>query len=195
MPLSTRSLPPQPIHEQLPLTHSPDPSQLDDIKAHLDLLLLALEALAGVGSDAMLQAAVDLGLEAVVSDRVALWRLRQASPLRKGQGRKRLEVDEARSLVLMISHLAQQQVELIRRSVSLLEQLTEQNRPPHHVALLGDYIDRFGNTYEDRMDVQAMPSADELTYLALKLLIDLLFYSAPHGARRLWVALFERVRP
>ena len=109
------------IQDRFPLDQQPDPDQLDDIKAQLDLILMAIEALATIGSDAMLQAAQDLGLSDVVGDRVALWRLRQSSPLRKGQGRKRLDVDEARSLVLIICHLAQNHAELIRRSVSLLE--------------------------------------------------------------------------
>lgn len=181
-----------PNRDDLPLIHQPDPSQLDNIKAQLDLVLLALEALANVGSEAILQAANDLKLGDVVSDRVALWRLRQSSPLRKGQGRKRMDVEEARSLVLIICHLAKQHQELIRRAVALLEQLTEQNREPHQTALLGDYLDTFNNTYQERMEDGDDASPDQLTHLALKLLIDLLFYSAPSGARRLWLALLER---
>ncbi|KAB1990007.1 DUF3038 domain-containing protein, partial [Haemophilus parainfluenzae] len=75
------------------------PQQLHSIKAQLDLVLLALEALVGIGSDAILAAAVSLEMSDVLSDRVNLWRLRQASPLRKGQGRKKLDIDEARVLV------------------------------------------------------------------------------------------------
>ncbi|MBW4514931.1 MAG: DUF3038 domain-containing protein [Timaviella obliquedivisa GSE-PSE-MK23-08B] len=182
----------QPDLEMLPLAGQPDPSQLDNIKAQLDLVLLALEALVNIGSEAILQAATELNLEAVVADRVALWRLRQSSPLRKGQGRKRLDVEEARSLVLIICHLAKQQQELIRRAVALLEQLTEQNREPHQVALLGDYLDRFSNVYQERMEEQENTSQAQLTQLALRLLIDLLFYSSPSGARRLWLALIDR---
>jgi hypothetical protein len=37
-------------------------------------------------------------------------------------------------------------------------------------------------------------SARELTNLALKLLIDLLFYSSPGGHRRLWLALLDRAK-
>lgn len=71
-----------------PLTETaqPDRSQLDNIKAQLDLVLLALEALVGIGSEAVLQAAADLNLQDVVSDRVSLWRLRQSNPLRRGTG-------------------------------------------------------------------------------------------------------------
>jgi len=182
----------KPDLEMLPLAGQPDPSQLDNIKAQLDLVLLALEALAKIGSEAILQAATELNLAAVVADRVALWRLRQSSPLRKGQGRKRLDVEEARSLVLIICHLAKQQQELVRRAVALLEQLTEQNREPHQVALLGDYLDSFSNAYQERMEDGENTPQTQLTQLALRLLIDLLFYSSPSGARRLWLALMDR---
>ena len=67
----------------MPVGQAPDPMQLDNIKAQLDLVLLGVEALAGIGSEAMLQAAADLNLESMVSDRVGLWRLRQSNPLRK----------------------------------------------------------------------------------------------------------------
>ncbi len=171
----------------------PKTVQLDNIKAQLDLVLLALECLAGIGSDAMLKAAAELNLESMIGDRVALWRLRQSSPLRKGSGgRKKLDVEEARSLVLICCHLAKQQQELIRRAVALLEQLTEQNRPPHQASLLGDYLDNFCNTYQERMEDIETISTDNLTHLGLKLLIDLLFYSSPGGHRRLWLALLDR---
>jgi hypothetical protein len=181
--------------ESLPLINQPDPSQLDNIKAQLDLVLLALEALAGVGSEAMLQAAIELKLESLVADRVALWRLRQSSPLRRGQGgRKKLDVEEARALVLISCHLANQHHELIRRAVTLLEQMAEQNREPHQAALLGDYLDAFNNTYQERMQDGDDLSPTVLTHLALKLLIDLLFYSAANGSRRLWLALMDRAK-
>jgi hypothetical protein len=181
--------------EDLPLAQTPDPIQLDNIKAQLDLVLLGLEALAGIGSEEMLQAATDLKLESMVSDRVGLWRLRQSNPLRKSSGgRKKLDVEEARSLVLIICHLAREHQELIRRAVSLLEQMAEQNSEPHRAALLGDYLDKFSNTYQERMEQGENVSPDLLTHLALKIMIDLLFYSAPNGHRRLWLALLDRAR-
>lgn len=173
-------------------THTkPNLAQLDNIKAQLDLVLLALEALAGIGSEAMLQAATALNLESRVPDRVSLWRLRQSNPLRKGEGgRKNLDVEEARSLVLISCYLAKQHQELIRRAVALLEEVVENNREPHQVALLGNYLDAFSNTYQERMDDDA--STEVLSQLALKLLIDLLFYSGPRGHRRFWLALLDR---
>lgn len=173
----------------------PEGDRLDNIKAHLDLILLALEAFAHIGSEAMLQAASDLNLETFLGDRVALWRLRQASPLRKSSGgRKKLDVEEARALVLIICHLARGHQERIRRGVTLLEQLAEQGQEPHRNALLGDYLDDFSNGYQERMADGEAIGSDDLTHLALKLLIDLLFYSAPQGHRSLWLALLDYAR-
>jgi hypothetical protein len=172
---------------------TPPSTQWDNIKTQLDLLLLALETLTGIGSEAMLSAAVNLNLESKLPDRIALWRLRQSNPLRKGQGgRKKLDVEEARSLVLITCYLAKQHHELIRRAVGLLEQMALNNQEPHQAALLGDYIDAFCNTYQERMEENAEVSMGLLTNLALKLLIDLLFYSAVSGHRRMWLSLIDR---
>lgn len=178
--------------EDLPLTQAPDPQQLDNIKAHLDLVLLALESLSKIGPDAIVQAAQQLDLEETIADRVTLWRLRQSNPWRKSAGgRKKLDVEEARSLVLVICHLAKQHQELIRRAVTLLEQVTAQNQEPHRTALLGEYLDTFSNTYQERMENGETLSSRLLTQLAFKLLIDLLFYSSTNGHRRLWLALLD----
>ncbi|BAY12716.1 DUF3038 domain-containing protein [Calothrix sp. NIES-2098] len=190
---ATNSATPNSQWEDLIKLPAPNSVQWDNIKTQLDLVLLALETLTGIGSEAMLSAAIDLNLESRVPDRVALWRLRQSNPLRKGQGgRKKLDVEEARSLVLIICYLAKQHQELIRRAVGLLEQMAENNQEPHQTALLGDYIDAFCNTYQERMEEDEEISTDLLTHLALKLLVDLLFYSAPGGHRRLWLALLDR---
>ena len=170
----------------------PAPAQLNNIKAQLDILLLALEALVGIGSEAMLQAADQLNLDSKVPDRVALWRLRMSNPLRKSEGgRKKLDVEEARSLVLIICHLAGQHQDKIRRAVAQLEQVIANNDEPHKAALLGDYIDAFSNIYQERMEDDDNISTNLLSQLALKLLIGLLFYSGSNGYRRLWLALLD----
>ncbi len=171
---------------------SPTPQQLQSIKAQLDLVLLALESLTGLGSEAMLAAAAHLGLSDLLSDRVNLWRLRQASPLRKGQGRKKLDIDEARALVLVITHLALHHQATIRQAVAQLEQALDQGRPPHRVAILGNYLDAFANAYQERMEADQTSTPDDLNTLALKLLVDLLFYGAQGGSRRLWLTLLDR---
>ncbi len=173
----------------------PDSTQLDNIKTQIDLVLLALESLAGIGSEAMLQASLALDLEAKIPDRVTLWRLRQSNPLRKGEGgRKKLDIEEARSLVLISCYLAKQHQELIRRAMDLLEQAAQNNSEPHKTAMLGDYLDAFNNTYLERMEDEDNVSTDKLTQLAIKLLVDLLFYSSPGGHRRLWLALLDRTQ-
>ena len=171
----------------------PDSTQLDNIKTQIDLVLLALESLAGIGSEAMLQAASALNLESKIPDRVTLWRLRQSNPLRKGEGgRKKLDIEEARSLVLIACFLAKQHQELIRRAIDLLEQAAQNDSEPHKTAMLGDYLDAFNNTYLERMEDDRNTSTENLTQLAFKLLVDLLFYSSPGGHRRLWLALLDR---
>ena len=154
---------------------------------------MAIEALTDIGSDAVLAAAKELQLSKTLSDRVGLWRLRQSSPLRKGQGRKKLDVEEARALVLVVCQLAQKHHQQIRQSVSKLEQLSAAGAPPHRAAVLGDYLDNFNNMYCDRM---ADPdfNTDALTQLSLRLLIDLMFYSTAGGERQLWLALIDRAQ-
>lgn len=184
---------PKPKWEELTAADALHPAQLDNMKAQMDLVLLALESLAGIGSEAIIRAAFELKLEPAIADRVSLWRLRQSNPLRKGEGgRKKLDVEEARSLVAIACYLAKENQELIRRAVALWEQMAEQNRQPHEAALLGDYLDDFCNLYQDRMVDGENISPATLNQIALKLLIDLLFYSSPGGSRRFWLALFDR---
>ena len=63
---------------------------------------------------------------------------------------------------------------------------------PYREPILGDYLDRFNTLYQERMEEEDQAQPDAIQRLALKLLIDLLFYSSQIGSRRLWVALFER---
>lgn len=166
------------------------PDQLRSIKGQLDLVLLALETLVGIGSEAILDQAKSLQVDTLLSDRVNLWRLRQSSPLRKGQGRKKLDVDEARALVLITTQLANEHRQAIAQAVTALEKTTAKGTPPHRVAILGDYLDRFSNTYTERMAQDVPPQV--LEKLAFQLLIDLLFYSGDSGSQRLWQALLDR---
>ncbi|AFY72770.1 Protein of unknown function (DUF3038) [Synechococcus sp. PCC 7502] len=169
--------------------------QLYQIKAHLDLILLALEALTEISSETMLQAAVELKLHNILSDRLVLWRLRQANPFRKGSsgkttsGRKKLDVDEAKAIALITSHIASKEQRTIREAVAELEKCTLKKASPHQQRILGDYLDRFYSLYEERM--AEATSNQNLENLALKLLIDLLFYSSVTGSRRLWMSLLE----
>jgi hypothetical protein len=164
----------------------------DNMKAQLDLLLLALESLASIRSEEILEAATALNLDELLANRVVLWRLRQSSPLRQGKGgRKKLDVEEARSLVLIVCHLAKNHTDAIRQAVTLLQQAATEQKPPHQYQILGNYLDAFTNSYQERMQ-DSDRSGDSLEQLGLKLLVDLLFYSTPNGHRRLWLTLLDR---
>lgn len=185
---NSTSLTPQ--WQELTLSQEPDPAQLENIKIYLDFVLLALEALAGTGPDAMLQTANHLNLESRVPYHMALWLPDHLNPILKDDEPKKLDVEEARAIVLISSTLAKQHQELIRRAVALLEQVALENRELQNVALLRDYLDRFSNIYQERRSNAENISCD-LNQLSLKLLIDLLFCSSPNGHRRLWLALFD----
>lgn len=189
MPQSVKTSSPSPDGGDLPLAQMPNSQQLDDIKAHLDLVWLALESLAGIGSDALLRAANKLNLTSVAGDRIGLWRLRQSDSWRNSRENK-IDVEEARFLVRLIGYLARENQELIRRAVSLLEQISAQAQDPHHTALLGEYLETFGNAYQMHREAEVI-APQESERLACKLLVDLLFYSSANGHRRLWSTLVE----
>lgn len=180
-----------PKWRELTSLKTPMDEELGNIKCHLDLVFLALEAIANISSEAMMQAAQDLHLESVMVDCLNFWRLSSSNPKGKTFERKKLDVEEAKSVVLIICYLANQHQELLRRGVSLLEQVTEQNEPPQQTALLGNYLDRFINSYQERIANPQHISSESLAYLAWKLLSDLLFYSGHNGRRLLWGAIFD----
>jgi hypothetical protein len=151
-------------------------SHLEQIQARLDFLLLALEALAKIEPTQILQTIQALNLAAVISDRSFLWRSNHPS----------FTVPEAQAWTVTLSSLARQHQELIRRAVSLLEQMQPQDEPPQRLALLADYLENFTNLAHTRLENY---DPRQLTTLAWKLLVDLLFYSSPQGDRRLWSVL------
>ena len=65
---------------------------------------------------------------------------------------------------------SKQEKELLRRAVSLLEQVTAQNKEPHTMALLGDYLDKFTNLYQERMNESIALDSDELYQLGTKII-------------------------
>lgn len=162
-------------------------------KAQLDLLLLGLECLSGESSEAVLGAAQTLQLDSWISDRVNLWRLRNANPLRRSTGgRKRIDVDEARALVLIICHLATQHHAQLRITIEHLQQAVVAERSPFQEPKVGDYLDEFHSHYRSRMVDGDQRDDNSITELGLRVLVDLLFYSSKQGPHRLWQALLQR---
>lgn len=163
-------------------------------KVQLDLLLLGLECLSGESSGVVLETAKELQLAQWVSDRVNLWRLRNASPLRRSSGgRKKLDIEEAQALVLIISHLAVTQQTKIRSTIERLQMAVESERSPFQETEVADYLDEFHAHYRSQMIDGDDRSSDSITEIALRILVDLLFYSSPkRGSQRLWQALLQR---
>ncbi|MFB2938939.1 DUF3038 domain-containing protein [Aerosakkonemataceae cyanobacterium BLCC-F154] len=173
--------------EELTLTSSLDPVQLSNMKSQLDETFLALEALAGVDEQAILTAASQLNMPSA-EERMDIWQRNQPE-------NERLNLEDLRSLTLIINHLAKQHQELIRRAVALLEQLTEEQRELQTSSLLNDYINTFSKLYSEGMKHQTILSKEALTQLALKKIMDLLFYSTSSGHQRLWFSLLEKTHP
>ncbi len=170
-----------PNWQKLNLESDPDLSQLDQIAIQLKLVLLALVALTDVTSETLLRVAIKLNLKSIWEKRLAQW---HSSPQLQP-----IDIDQARSLVLIICHLAKQNQALIRRAITLLEQLTQQNSDLREVALLRDYLDQFNQAYRNQTLTTVLPATHDLTPLAIKLLVDLLFYSHPNSPQQFWFAL------
>ena len=170
----------------------PTIEQLESIKSHLDLVIVALEAITNINSETIVRAATTLNLDSITEERAEWWRSSQ-NHRNDTEAEKKLDVEEARSLVLIICYLAKQEKELIRRAVSLLEQATAQNEAPRTMALLEDYLNKFISMHRERINHSTNANSDELSRLALKLLVDLLFYSGSNGHRLLWLAVLGKV--
>ena len=181
-----------PSWENFPLTQTPNHQQLQQIQAHLDLVLLALESLVNFGKDLMGQTALDLEIGTAVTDKIILWSNR--SPNQTDNSGVPLSVEQVRSLILMICYVAQQHQELIRRAVTLVEQMAAQNKDPDQITLLSKYFQTFHQLYQSGIaEGQQLPT-EQRSKLASKLLIDLLFYSADSGHHRLWLTLLDYTR-
>ncbi|MDJ0660977.1 MAG: DUF3038 domain-containing protein [Crocosphaera sp.] len=171
-----------------PLTNPPSPQQLYQMQTHLDLVLLATECLIPIDADMLLQAALDLDIKTTLVENVQLWSNRDKTTVNNPINS--FNVEQLRSLILIICYISQQHQELIRRAVTLLEQMTAQNKDPAQTTLLGNYLENFKEFYSTRTDPLPL-SPNQKVQLASKLLIDLLFYSGDNGYDRLWLTLLD----
>ncbi len=165
-------------------------------RQHIDLILLAIEALQLGGSEAMLAAAKELELQDIIKNRVALWRLRCTNPWRRSHTRRSLEVEEAKAMVVIASHLARRMTVLIRQLLLAYQQLSEKQIPLDNHFRLSEYLERFRAHFRSRMNprrtrVAAYNSDEKLNELALTLLSQLLFCTGTAGMQRFWISLFD----
>lgn len=163
---------------------------------HLDVSLLAIEALNLDSSDAMLAAIRELQLQPLIKSRVALWRLRSTNPFRRFSQRRPLGLEEAKALVAIACHLTRQQTVVIRQLLLAYEQLRTQQLPVEQNLLLRRYLERFRSHFRSRMNLRragiAIYNSDQkLNELALTLLGQLLFCTGTAGMQRFWFSLFD----
>jgi hypothetical protein len=163
----------------------------------IDLLLLALEALELGGSEYMLAAAQELGLQKIIKNRVALWRLRSTNPWRRSYRRNSLKLDEAKALVTTIGERAKKLTILIRQLLIAEQQMRDKGLPLDNHFRLSEYLERFRAHFRSRMNPRRakvsvyLSSEEQLNELALSLLSKLLFCTGTKGIERLWISLFD----
>lgn len=167
------------------------------LQQHIDLLLLALEALQIGESEYMLALAKQLKLETIIKNRLVLWRFRCSNPWRKCYTRERLNVNEAKSLVILVGYRTKQLMVNIRQLLLAYQQMKDKNLPLENNFRLSAYLERFAAHFRSRMNPNRakvsvyLSSPDELNQLAMDLLGELLFCSGAKGMQRFWISLFD----
>ena len=171
--------------DELVLTSNLDSSQLNKIRMDLDLVTIAIAALTQFDRLAVVQIAQDLQLS-IDSDWLDRWTL--GGVLVPTQ----LDVEQLRSIVSIVTHLAQAHQQPIRQNIHYWHQTLAADRLPLESPSLADYINRFISMYQTRFGQDPQQSVEMLAQAALNLLVELLFYSSHHGRQRLWGMLLER---
>ena len=162
---------------------------LDKIRTKLDITLLALKVLIGINSESIVRVASQLNISTKIADQLSLVVETEKGLKSVVFQNQPLKVEEAQSFVLIICHLAKQNQGLIRRAVSLMEQIGSQNSKLQSVTLLREYLYDFKEVYQNYYWDRGSTTPYKSETLALKLLVDLLFYSAPQGCNRLLLSL------
>jgi len=175
--------------QDLPLSGSLNSAKLGQVKGYLDILMLALASLTPLETVDLQHSVHELQLKPLgIASAV---NVPLSHPQQWWSDTENISVEEARSLVVVICHLARRYQELLRRAVTLMEQMQEQGKDPALTALLGEYLNNFQAVYSPYRSAEGQLAWEELQPFAFKLLIDLLFYSATNGHRRLWLVLLE----
>lgn len=179
MPASTPKL------DDLLLDSQLDSLQLKQISTELNQIATAMAALTQIDRLELAKVAGDLQIEAIVSDWVDDWSLDRLPKF------DRFSVQQLRALVTIVNQIAIQHQATIRQHVSYWHQTILSDRLPIQSPPLADYINNFITIYQARFGKDTQ-SFENLSTMALNLLLGLLFYSSPNGHQRLWAALLHR---
>ena len=167
------------------------------IQKHIDLILLALEALDLGVSEQMLATVKLFNLQKIIKNRIALWRLRSTNPWRRAYNRGILSIEQAKALVIITNHHVKPLTADIRQLLLAEQQMSKNNLPVTCHFLLAEYLDQFRAHFHSRMNPRRakvtlyLDSEHKLNELALILLKQLLFCTGTSGMQRLWVSLFD----
>ncbi len=167
------------------------------LQQHIDLLLLALEALELGASEKMLTTVKDFNLQDIIKNRIALWRLRSSNPWRRAYTRDTLTIEQAKALVIIASYRVKPLTIQIRQLLLAEQQMREKGLPVTCHFLLAEYLDQFRAHFRSRMNPRRakvsvyLASEDDLNELALLLLKQLLFCTGTTGLQRFWISLFD----
>ncbi|WP_373479418.1 DUF3038 domain-containing protein [Geminocystis sp.] len=185
------------IIRQLPDISLPSTSSMMKLQQHLDLLLLALEALQLGGSEYMLATAKELELNEIIKNRLSLWRLRCSNPWRKCYSRNSLTLLQAKALVCLASESAKKCNIPLRQLLLAVQQMKDKEMPLANNFRLSEYFSQFQAHFHRRMNpLRAkvsfyLSTPEELNLLALSLLEELLFCTGTRGKERFWISLFD----
>jgi Protein of unknown function (DUF3038) len=163
-----------------------DSAQLHNINLELELVTVAIVALAQVDQLEIGQIAQELQVEPLVADWIAQW------PDHQFTHHQQLDLEQIRSLVLVVDRLTHHYQAVVRQSVSDWQHMTQANRLPLESPTLAEYIGNFIKIYQVRLGHEQTHSLEALSQAALNLLLELLFYSGTNGHQRLWQALLQR---
>ena len=188
---------PPAILSLLPDLPLPPTSGMIRIQQHLDLLLLAMEALQLGGSEYMLATAKELELTQIIKNRISLWHLRCTNPWRQCYNRQSLTLSQAKTLVIITAYNAKRLMIPIRQLVVAVQQMKDKEMPLENNFRISEYLTRFRAHFTGRMNPMRakvsvyLSNPDELSQLALSLLEELLFCTGTRGMERFWVSLFD----
>lgn len=168
-----------------------DSDQLHKMNLELELVMIAITALAQIDRQEIGQIAKEIDVRQIL----AAWR--KEWPQAKFTAVKQLDSEQLRLLVSIVNRLACKYQMVVRQSVADWQQMIQVDRLPLESPSLATYINNFISIYQARLSDDTRHSDDiysleSLSQAALTLLIELLFYGGNSGQQRLWQALLQR---
>jgi Protein of unknown function (DUF3038) len=177
--------------EDLPNELPIDLDQLHKMNLELELVMIAITALAQIDRQEIGQIANEIDIRQILS----AWR--KEWPHAKFTAVKQLNPEQLRLLASIVNRLACKYQMVVRQSVTDWQQILQVDRLPLESPSLATYINNFISIYQARLSdesrhAEAIYSLESLSQAALNLLIELLFYGGNNGHQRLWQALLQR---